>query len=95
MQYFYSDYNDLRGHFDRDHHLCKEPECEEQKFVVFRTELDLKGHRLDRHGGLMSKAASKEARRVDLDFTFSNRSVTNQTIAIDVRTSNKSIEVEV
>ena len=70
LQYFYAEYPDLRRHFDKDHFLCQEPECEEQKFVVFRTEIDLKGHRLDRHGGHMSKAASKEARKVDLEFNF-------------------------
>ena len=73
FQYFYADYADLRGHFDRDHFLCKEPQCEEKKFVVFRTELDLKAHRLDQHGGLMTKAASKEARKVELNFNFGDR----------------------
>ena len=69
-QYFYAEYPDLRRHFQKDHFLCEEPECEEQKFVVFRTEIDLKSHRLERHGGLMSKSASKEARRVELEFSF-------------------------
>ena len=55
LQHFYSEYNDLRGHFASDHHLCEEPNCEEKKFVVFRTEIDLKGHRLDQHGGALSK----------------------------------------
>ena len=70
LQYFYSEYPDLRRHFDQDHFLCTEPECEEQKFVVFRTEIDFKGHRLERHSGAMSKAASKEARKVELEFNF-------------------------
>lgn len=72
-QYFYAEYPDLRRHFQKDHFLCEEPECEEQKFVVFRTEIDLKSHRLERHGGLMSKSASKEARRVELEFSFNRR----------------------
>ena len=77
FQYFYAEYSDLRRHFDKDHFLCTEPECEEQKFVVFRTEIDFKGHRLERHSGAMSKAASKEARKVELEFNFNNRCVLN------------------
>merc|ERR1719427_1355821 len=75
LQYFYSEYRDLRQHFHSDHWLCEEPRCEEEKFVVFRTELDLKGHRLERHGGNLSKAASKEARKVELEFSYSRREV--------------------
>ena len=77
FQYFYAEYSDLRRHFHKDHFLCTEPECEEQKFVVFRTEIDFKGHRLERHSGAMSKAASKEARKVELEFNFNNRCVLN------------------
>jgi len=73
LQAFYADYQNLRGHFARDHHLCEEPDCEEKKFVVFRTEIDLKGHRLAQHSGALSKAGSKEARKVELDFQFSRR----------------------
>jgi len=73
FQYFYSEYGDLSQHFDKDHFLCSEPQCEEQKFVVFRTEIDLKGHRLERHSGALSKAASKETRKVDLEFSYSRR----------------------
>jgi len=73
FQYFYAEYGDLRQHFDKDHFLCKEPQCEEQKFVVFRTEIDIKGHRLERHSGALSKAASKETRKVELEFSYSRR----------------------
>jgi len=73
FQYFYSEYGDLREHFQKDHFLCTEPECEEQKFVVFRTEIDIKGHRLERHSGALSKAASKETRKVELEFSYSRR----------------------
>jgi len=73
LQAFYADYPNLRSHFARDHHLCEEPECEEKKFVVFRTEIDLKGHRLAQHAGGLSKASSKEARKVELDFQYSRR----------------------
>jgi len=73
FQYFYSEYSDLREHFAKDHFLCTELQCEEQKFVVFRTEIDLKGHRLERHSGALSKAASKETRKVELEFSYSRR----------------------
>ena len=42
--------------------------CEKNKFVVFRTEIDLKKHRLDLHQGDMSRAASREIRKVELEF---------------------------
>jgi len=69
-QYFYSEYNDLRQHFKDGHYLCEEPECEAQKFVVFRSEIDIKAHRLELHSSNLSKAATKQSRRVDLEFSF-------------------------
>ena len=72
IQYFYNDYNELRDHFYADHYLCTEPHCEKNKFVVFRTEIDLKSHRLELHHGDMSKAASREARKVELEFSYNS-----------------------
>ena len=72
VQYFFNDYPDLRQHFIKDHFPCLDPECEKEKWIVFRTEIDLKGHMLDRHHSDMSKAASREARKVELEFNYNN-----------------------
>ena len=72
IQYFYNDYSELRDHFYADHYLCTEPMCEKNKFVVFRSEIDLKKHRLDLHQGDMSKAASRETRKVELEFSYNS-----------------------
>lgn len=41
---YYDTYDDLRIHFRKEHFLCEEEDCKEEKFTsVFRTEIDLKG----------------------------------------------------
>jgi len=70
-QYFFSEYKDLRKHFKKDHFLCEDPECEEQKFVVFRSEIDFKAHLLEKHTS--SKADMKQNRKVDIEFSFNRR----------------------
>jgi len=70
-QLFFAEYKDLRGHFKKDHFLCEEPECEEQKFIVFRTELDFKAHKLEKHSS--SRSAIRQNRQVDIAFSFNRR----------------------
>ena len=78
MSYFqlifhYRDYNKLREHFKSDHYLCVEGSCVNEQFTsAFRSELDLKAHRLDRHSGGLSKTENKQARMVGIDVSFSN-----------------------
>lgn len=64
-QYFVN-YNALEQHFSRDHFLCLDQECQEKKFVVFDSEIDLKAHQLEQHPNGLSKDARRDARRVDL-----------------------------
>ena len=55
---FFKDYNKLNLHFDREHFLCKFPECLAARFVVFPNEIDLKAHERDVHG-LISGGSTK------------------------------------
>ncbi|KAK6063284.1 E3 ubiquitin-protein ligase hel2 [Seiridium cupressi] len=64
--HYYVDYNALEQHFRRDHHPCVDRECQEKKFVVFASELDLKAHQLSEHGSSLSKDVRRDARLVDM-----------------------------
>merc|ERR1711874_185884 len=63
VQNIFADYSALRKHFGKDHHLCRDPKCEEQKFVVFQNEIDLKAHQVTEHG-----ATNKTAKNLNLNF---------------------------
>lgn len=52
-QYF-RNYDTLEHHFDRQHFLCKDPQCLAARFVVFENEIDLRAHELSVHGGTSS-----------------------------------------
>lgn len=66
-QYF-QDYKQLDQHFRRDHFVCPEQSCLDQKFVVFASELDLKAHQLEAHPHGLSGQALKDARKVTATF---------------------------
>ncbi|XP_067005745.2 E3 ubiquitin-protein ligase ZNF598 isoform X2 [Anabrus simplex] len=71
---YYSSYDFLREHFRADHYLCEEGGCVEEKFTsAFRSEIDLKAHRASVHGRSMGKAAAKQARTLELEFTLAPR----------------------
>lgn len=53
-QYFV-DYNALELHFKKDHFMCPDQECMEQKFVVFDSEMDLQAHQLEKHPNGLTK----------------------------------------
>ncbi|KAK5133634.1 hypothetical protein LTR08_007488 [Meristemomyces frigidus] len=61
---YYLNYEALEQHFNRDHFPCVDQECQEKKFVVFDSEMDLKAHQLESHPNGMTRG--REARRVDL-----------------------------
>ena len=63
---YYIDYNALERHFNKDHFPCLDNECQEKKFVVFDSEMDLKAHQLEQHPNGLSKDARRDARRVDI-----------------------------
>ena len=66
-QNIFKDYSALRKHFSKEHHLCRDPACEEQKFVVFENEIDLRAHQVTEH---------RASRNIPLDFTGQAKSRT-------------------
>lgn len=74
LHQYYSSYDYLRDHFRQEHYLCEEGVCAEEKFTsVFRTDIDLKAHKASIHGKQLSKAAAKQARTLELEFTLAPR----------------------
>jgi hypothetical protein len=61
---YYMNYEALEQHFNKDHFPCQDRECQEQKFVVFDSEMDLKAHQLEKHPNGLTKG--RDARRVDI-----------------------------
>ncbi|CDK24858.1 unnamed protein product [Kuraishia capsulata CBS 1993] len=53
-QYF-KDYPQLENHFRATHYICTVPSCLEQKFVVFRDDLDLRAHMLKDHQDIVGR----------------------------------------
>lgn len=66
QQQYYIDYTALEDHFQKDHFLCLDKDCLDQKFVVFESQMDLKAHQLESHPNGLSKDARRDARIVDL-----------------------------
>ena len=72
VQAYYPDYGLLKEHFKNAHYLCEEGDCVDEQFThAFRTELDLKAHRLEKHK--LSKAENKLNRQVGIDVSFVSR----------------------
>ncbi|ODQ55263.1 hypothetical protein SAICODRAFT_88359, partial [Saitoella complicata NRRL Y-17804] len=65
---YYVNYDSLEQHFKRDHYVCPERECQERKFVVFATELDLKAHKLEEHPNRLSATELRDARKINANF---------------------------
>ena len=51
-QYF-KDYNQLFDHFRQSHYVCTVQTCLDNKFVVFKDELELQAHILQEHGSIL------------------------------------------
>jgi hypothetical protein len=64
-QYF-KDYAHLEKHFEEAHFPCKEKSCLQERFVVFRTEFELKAHRVAVH--LKGQKLPRRERIVQLSF---------------------------
>ena len=54
----------------KEHYPCKQRACLEQKFVVFGTEMDLKGHMVEVHRAEMSSRDRRDVRRLETDFEY-------------------------
>lgn len=70
-QCYFGDYADLRMHFRDEHFLCEECDGANERFTnAFRTELDLKGHIVEKHRSGLSKNEVKQNRTVGLEFNY-------------------------
>ncbi|KAK4053354.1 hypothetical protein OIO90_003966 [Microbotryomycetes sp. JL221] len=68
---YHLNYEQLEAHFKSAHFICPHPDCLQQKFVVFESELDLQAHAVEVHGtALADQKARKEARRIETNFTY-------------------------
>ncbi|XP_062014704.1 uncharacterized protein LOC133731320 [Rosa rugosa] len=67
---YYKNYDDLELHFSRDHFLCEDESCLEKKFVVFRSEAELKKHSTMAHGGRMSRSKRNAALQLPTSFRY-------------------------
>lgn len=63
---YYVDYPHLETHFQANHHLCLNPKCLEERFVVFDTEIDLQAHQVSQH----NESVGKVSRRLETNFTY-------------------------
>lgn len=61
---YYLNYDALEQHFNRDHFPCADQECQEKKFVVFDSAMDLKAHQIEQHPNGLTKG--RGARAIDL-----------------------------
>jgi len=52
----------------KEHYPCKQRTCLDRKFVVFGTDMDLKGHTVEVHGAEMSSRDRRGIRRLETDF---------------------------
>ncbi|KAI9263220.1 hypothetical protein BDA99DRAFT_438441 [Phascolomyces articulosus] len=70
---YFADYNSMEKHFKKDHFLCEYRECLDKKFIVFGSDIDLKGHEMEEHGASIQhlpRSRQAEARRLDVGFDY-------------------------
>ncbi|CAG8557376.1 2250_t:CDS:2 [Acaulospora morrowiae] len=60
---YYIDYVELLQHFKDEHYLCKHKECLEKKFIVFKTDIDLKAHEDGGGGGNINNSTEENRRQ--------------------------------
>lgn len=63
---YYLNQDTLTAHFRKDHYMCPEPSCVEQRLIVFPSEIDLKAHQLEVHGNTLSKDVRRDARTINI-----------------------------
>lgn len=74
-QTYYSNYSRLFYHFEKKHFVCREQECLDKKFIVFSSNLDLRIHLLNEHGGKnMSAQERRKLSTLHMNFQYSRDS---------------------
>ncbi|KAG0306096.1 hypothetical protein BGZ97_000884 [Linnemannia gamsii] len=73
---YYDKYPDLERHLHSEHYACMDPECLEKKFVVFDSDLDLKGHEAEMHPNSThgQRNRLRDARKIDISFNYQSAS---------------------
>ncbi|EJT98478.1 hypothetical protein DACRYDRAFT_118741 [Dacryopinax primogenitus] len=61
---YFLNYESLQRHFQSAHYPCPHPNCISQHFVVFPSDMDLKAHYVETHGGEMSQRELREMREL-------------------------------
>lgn len=64
----FKDYPALEKHFVSDHYPCPDPTCIEKKFVVFGSELDLRGHQVEEHGAHLTNKERRDVSRLEVNW---------------------------
>lgn len=74
---YYANYAGLRKHFLQSHFLCEEDECAPRgdmrnvrEYVVFRREIDLQAHRVQKHA--KNKSEAKALGKLNIEFNYTN-----------------------
>ena len=80
----------MEKHFSNDHYPCTYPSCIEKKFVVFSSELDLRGHHVEEHGAQLTAKERKDVSRVEVNWSSSQRQPQNQALPQQTRNATGS-----
>ncbi|SPO30149.1 uncharacterized protein UTRI_05988 [Ustilago trichophora] len=75
---YYRDYDMLEKHFRRNHWLCENNKCLEEKFVVFESEMDFKAHQVNQHGNELTTRERREALRIEANFSYDDGAETSR-----------------
>ncbi|MCO5547374.1 hypothetical protein L7F22_000823 [Adiantum nelumboides] len=67
---YFHNYDDLEVHFRHEHSLCEHPDCLAKKFVVFKTDTELKRHNALTHGGNMSRSERNTYLQIPVSFQY-------------------------
>jgi hypothetical protein len=68
---YYSNYSSLQEHYVEEHYPCVHPDCQELKFIVFASDIDLKAHEAEKHI-TRGVQRSLQQRRIEVDFTYTD-----------------------
>ncbi|XAR52740.1 hypothetical protein NMG60_11020962 [Bertholletia excelsa] len=76
---YYRNYDDLEIHFRQEHFLCEDEGCLAKKFIVFKTESEMKRHNIVEHGRRMSRSKRNAALQIPLNFHYRSSMEQDQT----------------
>lgn len=72
--YHFSDYGNLKDHFQDSHYLCEEADCQFEQFShAFASDIDLKAHRAAVHSKTFSKFQARQNRQIDVEINLPPR----------------------